>query len=40
VYSDENKPEYYGSVFSAMVLHAAQVIRTDRAGVGAIVQIA
>jgi len=40
IYADENKPEYYGSVFSAMVLHAAAIIRTDRAGVGAIIQAA
>lgn len=38
VFADENKPEYYGSVFSAMVLAAGKIIRTDKAGVWAIQQ--
>ena len=39
-YADENKPEWFGSVFSAMVLFGAAKIRTDLKGIGAIIQAA
>lgn len=38
VFYDENKPEYYGSIFSALVMHGASKIRTSQIGVVAIVQ--
>lgn len=38
VFSDEDKPEYYGSIFSAMQLHKGAKLRTDGTGTVAIVQ--
>jgi hypothetical protein len=38
VFYDENKPEYYGSIFSALVMHGASKMRTDQKGIVAIVQ--
>lgn len=38
VFYDEDKPEYYGSVFSALVMHGAAKLRTDQKGIVAIVQ--
>jgi len=38
VFADEDKPEYYGSVFSALQLHGATKLRSDDTGVVAIVQ--
>lgn len=37
-YGETDKPEYYGSVFSAMAIYGAAILRTDLKGVGAIVQ--
>jgi len=38
VFADMDKPEYYGSVFSALVMAGGKIIRTDNAGVWAIEQ--
>jgi hypothetical protein len=38
VFSDEDKPEYYGSIFSAMLMHGASKLRADEKGVASIVQ--
>lgn len=38
VFADEDKPEYYGSVFSAMVMHGASKTRTDNKGIVALAQ--
>lgn len=38
VYSDEDKPEYYGSIFSAMLMHGAAKLRSDEKGIASIVQ--
>lgn len=38
VFADEDKPEYYGSIFSSLVMHGASKLRTDQKGVVAIVQ--
>jgi hypothetical protein len=38
VYSDIDKPEYYGSVFSAAVRAGGQIMRNDKKGVLALVQ--
>ena len=38
IFYDENKPEYYGSLFSALVMHGASRSRTSQIGVAAIVQ--
>jgi hypothetical protein len=38
VFSSENAPEYYGSIFSAMVVAGSKILRTDNAGVWAIEQ--
>ena len=38
VFYDEDKPEFYGSLFSALVMHGATKMRTSQVGVGAIVQ--
>lgn len=38
VFYDEDKPEYYGSIFSALVMHGAAKLRTDQKGIVAIVQ--
>lgn len=38
VFADENKPEYYGSIFSAMVMMGGSILRTDQKGVAALVQ--
>lgn len=38
VYADEDKPEYYGSIFSAQVQHGAAKLRTNQEGIVAIVQ--
>jgi len=38
VFSDEDKPEYYGSIFSSLVMHGASKLRTDQVGVAALVQ--
>lgn len=38
VFMDQDKPEYYGSVFSAMVNAGGRIARTDQKGVVAIVQ--
>jgi hypothetical protein len=38
VFYDEDKPEYYGSIFSALVMHGASKMRTDQKGIVAIVQ--
>lgn len=38
VFSDEDKPEYYGSIFSALVMHGSTVLRTDEKGIASIVQ--
>jgi len=38
VFADENKPEYYGSIFSSLVMHGATKLRTDQKGVVAIIQ--
>lgn len=38
VYSDLDKPEYYGSVFSAKVNSGGRIARTDQKGVVAIIQ--
>ena len=40
VYADEDKPEYYGSVFSAMQLHKGTKLRSTGVGCVAIVQVA
>lgn len=38
IFYEENKPEFYGSLFSALVMHGASKLRTSQIGVGAIVQ--
>jgi hypothetical protein len=38
VFYDEDKPEYYGSMFSALVMHGASKMRADQKGVVALVQ--
>jgi hypothetical protein len=38
VYSDEDNPAYYGSIFSAMIMHGAAQLRADEAGIASIVQ--
>lgn len=38
VFYDEDKPEYYGSIFSALQMHGAAKLRTDQKGIYAIVQ--
>lgn len=38
IFYDEGKPEYYGSLFSALVMHGATKMRTSQIGVGAIIQ--
>lgn len=38
VFADEDKPEYYGSVLSAMVMHGASKTRTDNKGIVALAQ--
>lgn len=40
IFADEDKPEYYGSVFSAMQLHKGSKLRNDGKGTVAIVQSA
>ncbi len=40
VYADEDKPEYYGSIFSAQVQHGAAKLRTNQEGIVSIVQAA
>lgn len=40
VFADEDKPEYYGSVYSAMVNAGGRIARTDEAGVVAILETA
>lgn len=39
-YYNENKAEYYGSLFSAEVMHGASKLRTDQKGIVALVQSA
>lgn len=38
IFADEDKPEYYGSVLSSMVLAGGKILRSDNAGVWAIAQ--
>lgn len=38
VFADEDKPEFYGSVFSALVMAGGKIIRTDSKGVWALEQ--
>jgi hypothetical protein len=38
VFADTDKPEYYGSIFSALVMHGASKMRKDGKGVVSIVQ--
>lgn len=38
IFYDEGKPEYYGSLFSALVMHGASRSRTSQIGVVAIIQ--
>jgi hypothetical protein len=38
VFADEDKPEYYGSVFSALVQHGSTMLRSDYKGVVAMAQ--
>lgn len=38
VFADEDKPEYYGSVFSALVMHGAKNMRSDNKGLVALAQ--
>ena len=38
VFADEDKPEYYGSVFSALIMHGARQSRTGSTGVVALSQ--
>lgn len=38
VFYDEDKPEYYGSIFSALVMHGAAKLRSDQKGIVALVQ--
>lgn len=38
VFADEDKPEYYGSVFSALVMHGASKLRSDDKGIVAMAQ--
>jgi hypothetical protein len=38
VFIDENKPEYYGSIVSALQLFGASKMRTSQTGIVAIVQ--
>ena len=37
-FGDEDKPEWYGSIFSAMAIFGAAKLRADLAGIGAIIQ--
>lgn len=37
-FADENKPEYYGSIFSSLVMHGASKLRTSQLGIVALVQ--
>lgn len=38
VFANENAPEYFGSIFSAMVMLGGSILRTDQKGVAALVQ--
>jgi len=38
VFANENEAAYYGSIFSALVMHGAAKLRTDGKGIGTIVQ--
>jgi hypothetical protein len=38
IFYDEDKPEYYGSIFSALVMHGASGLRSDFKGVAALIQ--
>lgn len=38
VFADEDKPEFYGSVFSALVMHGAKNLRSDNKGIVALAQ--
>lgn len=38
VFSDEDNPAYYGSIFSALINHGAATLRTDNYGIASIVQ--
>jgi hypothetical protein len=38
VFAEEDKPEYYGSVFSALVMHGSKVLRSDNKGIVALAQ--
>lgn len=38
VFADEDKPEYYGSIFSALVMHGSTVTRNDEKGIVSFVQ--
>lgn len=38
VFADEDKPEYYGSVFSALVMHGASKLRSDNKGLVSLAQ--
>lgn len=38
VFADEDKPEYYGSIFSSLVMQGAAKLRTNQEGVVAIIQ--
>lgn len=40
VFADEDKPEYYGSVFSALQMHGAAKMRTSGEGIVSIIQSA
>lgn len=38
VFSDEKKPEFFGDILSALVLHGSESLREDNAGIVALVQ--
>ena len=38
VFADEDKPEFYGSVFSALLMHGAKNLRNDNKGIVALAQ--
>lgn len=38
VFADEDKPEFYGSVFSALLMHGSTKLRTDNKGIVALAQ--
>ncbi|MCD6017278.1 MAG: hypothetical protein K0S53_399 [Bacteroidetes bacterium] len=38
VFYDEDKPEYYGSMFSALVMHGAAALRSDLKGLAVLIQ--